>query len=189
MLVAAILGFLLRRFRNWRLTWQIAVNVSPTTQFQLADVLLWTTLIAAGLAAIRFLVTLDEDFSDQFLGIAVIVARSLGTVLTVLVASFAVRQYLRTGIATLVVLLLLGSMLSVTDIYTTFRQVSTGWTIPLSMSQYLILAAKEVLDAGGFVAAAAIQTLLNSLVLRALGCRLVRPLHRPAVPAGELRPA
>jgi uncharacterized membrane protein len=64
MLAPALVGFLLRHFRSWRLTWQPSLKLAPTKQFQIADALLWTTLVSAGLAAVRFLVSLDNGFPD-----------------------------------------------------------------------------------------------------------------------------
>ncbi|HEY2415578.1 MAG TPA: hypothetical protein VGI40_25270 [Pirellulaceae bacterium] len=184
MLAAAICGLMLRRFRGWRLTFQAATIIIPTTQFQIADALLWTTLISAGLAAVRFLASINA-FEDQLPELTLLTVRSLLAAICASVAAFSTRRRIRTGLWLSLTVLLIGAAFAVPDVYASAKWVFGRWMTPVAFWQFIGPATSELMKNEAFVVAVALSTLANCLVLRALGCRLLRPGSRggPSVAA------
>jgi hypothetical protein len=175
MLTAGWAGFVLRRMWSWRLTWQPIEGVSAKRQFQLGDAMLWMVVVAAALASMRFVVTLDQNFPEQFLEIAVWTALTTLAVLVSMTGSFGTGHWGRTILVTTSAVLLIGLAFSVPAAYTSARQIRGMNQMPTPTIDYVVAGAKEAGEHVVCAIAAALSTVMNCVALRALGCRLVRP--------------
>jgi hypothetical protein len=115
MLATALVTFMLRRMRGWRLTWSTAADATPTRQFQIADAMLWTLLVSGSLGAMKFLHTLDSEIGGPYLDSAVYIAESTALVLLAVMAAFARRWALKTSAATAGAVLLIGAIGGIPD--------------------------------------------------------------------------
>jgi len=117
MLTVSFMGFVLRRTRGWRLTWHQSVNHSAIHQFQIADGLLWMVVIGGALAAMRFVVSIEEDMRDQFLNISLMTVRMAAVVLAAMMTAFATTRRIRTVFLLVVFVTAIGVAFAVPDIY------------------------------------------------------------------------
>jgi hypothetical protein len=174
-LAVSLLGFVLRRTRGWRLTWQQITSSPVTSQFQVGDTLLWMIVLGGALAALRFLVTIDKDFPSQFLDIGLYGAKTTAVVLGAMLAAFTTRRRLSSLVLLSLFVVLIGAAFAVPDAWGNIQRMGTSATIPVTFYRYAVAWGQQTLKHEEFVIAAAVSGLVNCLALRALGCKLVRP--------------
>jgi len=183
MLAASLLAFVLRRTRNWRLTWWPPASDSPTRQFQIGDILLWMVLISGSLAAFKFIVSIDADFKDQILEISLLTARTTLIALAAMLAAFGRRNYLRTAVMLVMAVLFVGLIFSASEVYQAVQTLRSG-TRAVALTRYVRAATNKVMDHEVFAITAAFVIVVDCLVLRALGCQLCRPSKTNAISEG-----
>lgn len=164
----AVPGLITRQFRGWRLTWQPLERVLPRNQFRIADILLWTTLTAVGLAAIRFLATIEDGFRGQIFELTVIAATAFAATACGFIAAFASGRHARIYACAMAGTLALGALNALPDCYAAITQLGLAYSVFAEVGRQLMW--QETLPI-----TAAVGTAMNCLVLRSLGCRLVRP--------------
>jgi hypothetical protein len=191
MLAASCVAFILRRTWSWRLTWQDVKSAPAARQFALGDALLWMIVIGGSLAAIRFLISIDRDFPTQILDIALYTVKTAAVVVAAMLLVFSSRFQMRAVGIFVFVVLLIGAGFAVPDAYESVRQMRVmGTTRPLPTYRYLIAWANPTKKHEVYVIAAAVGAVANSLALRALGCKLIRPGQiSPRRPAQVSQPA
>jgi hypothetical protein len=181
MLTSAVLAFVLRRIRGWRMTWQsLPVGVSPGSQFQMSDALLWTTVIGGALASCRFMLTIDQTFTSQLRDLSIYTAKTTAVVIAAAVLAFAPKHQVRTAIWFTIIVALVGAVFAMPDVCNDVQRMRTTATLPAPFSEFAVAWGNQTLTHEAFAIAAALGTLANCLVLRALGCRLIRPSGRAA---------
>jgi len=164
MLAAGLIGLMFQRFRGWQLSWQPCLTNVSGRQFQISDIMIWTTLIAGALAAIKFLATFDEHLEDQFLELSLLTARTTVAVISGMLVAFAPVRAGRKALLISVVLAAATGLLSLSNAY------NTAWPVFVISS-----AIEEISHHEAFAFAAAIWSGAFCFVLRSLGCRFVRP--------------
>jgi len=174
LLASSCFAFVLRRTRSWRLTWQQIGNVHATRQFQIGDALLWMIVVSGSLAALRFLVSIDNDFPAQLLDISMYTVKTMMVVTGTMIVAFSTRRKIRGLVLITLVVLVIGALFAVPDAYENVQRMRGG-TPPTPFYRYVAAWANQTKKHEAFVIAAALGGLVNCLVLRALGCRLVRP--------------
>lgn len=175
LLITSCFGFLLRRIRSWRLTWQPVESTPATGQFQVGDTLLWMCIVSGALASVRFVVSIDKDFPAQFLDIGLYTVKTTMVVLGAMMGAFSTRGRLRLAVLVSLTVLLIGAAFAVPDAYENVRQIRAGVTIPVPFYRYAVAWGQQTLKHEEFVVTAAMIALANCLALLALGGKLVRP--------------
>jgi len=181
-LTTSLFASLLRRLRSWRLTWEEVTSVPATRQFQIVDALLWMMPICGALAAIRFLTSLDNNFPQQLWDLALFTLRTTAILLVVLVAAFASRWHVKGAILLILAVLLIGAALSVPDIIRDFYRLGFGTQNAGPPGRFVQIAIYEVTEHEAFAVAVMLGGLTNFLVLRILGCKLIRPGTAQPIP-------
>jgi len=180
LLVVYALLLPLRQLRGWRLTWDSSAEAAPTARFQIADVMIWMIPLSVALALPRGLAALGlSPMMELAVGTLIIGSILAPVVWPALVISFTTQRRNRKLACLAFWTLLYGSLPAATSVYQLYRQLqalSPGFVVP--WWRWLFEFAAPLL---AFVAAA-VLTVVNCLVLRALGTRLVRPTTKPTTP-------
>ena len=175
MLAAAFTGLMLRRFRGWQLTWQSSPHELPGRQFQISDVMIWTTLLAMALAAVKFLMMYDEHLSDQFLNLSMLAACITVAVTCGMIAAFVTSRVGRVVLLLSLTLVVETVLFSIPEICRLIQRSSPN----LLASSIL----GEISHRAVFAFAAAIWSAATFGALRCLGCEFIRPAARSEIPA------
>jgi hypothetical protein len=176
MLAVALLAFVLRRVWAWRLTWQpLQANALRGSQFQMSDALLWTTVAGGALASYRFMLTIDSDFTSQLRDLTIYAAKTAAVVFAATILAFSPKIHSRATIWFVIVVAMVGAVSAMPDAYDNFQRMRGVAIIPVPVHRFALAWGEQTLKHEAFCVAAAIAALANCLVLRALGCRLVRP--------------
>jgi len=175
MLVVSCVGFVLRRTRGWRLTWRSEVPANTIHQFQIADGLLWMIVIGGALAALRFVFSIEDSLQEQLLDISLMTTSIATVVLIAMMTAFTTSRQLRKVVVMIVVVTAIGIAFAVPDIYRGVQRARAVVTGPIAWSVYVSNAIGDGLGEPVFVWAAMSGALANCLVLRLIGCRLIRP--------------
>jgi len=175
MLTTSLFASLLRRLRSWRLTWEEVTSVPATRQFQIVDALLWMVPISGALAAIRFLTSLDDNFPHQLWDLVLFTIRTTTILLVVMVAAFATRWHVKGVIVLILAVLSIGAAFSVPDIFRDFHRLGFATQNAGPPGRFVQIAIYEVTEHEAFAVAVMLGGLTNLIVLRMLGCTLVRP--------------
>jgi hypothetical protein len=176
MLAVSWVGFILRRTRSWRLTWQHVEAIPAMHQYQIGDALLWMVVVGGSLAAIRFLMSIDSDFPSQILFLALYAVKTTAVVLVAMTLAFATRRKLRAAGLLVIAVLLIGALFAVPDAYENVRNMRAGaGATPVPTYRYAVAWGNQTLKHEACVIATTFCAVANCLVLRLLGGQLVRP--------------
>jgi hypothetical protein len=176
LLATSSVAFALRRMRGWRWTWKPVVFAAASGQFQINDVLLVMIVLGGALAAVRFLITIDSDFPSQILDISLYAVKTMAVALGAMLLAYSKRHRVRGAVLLMLAVLLIGAVFAIPDAYKSVPRVQIGvGTTSAPVWTYAVAWWKESLKQEAFVVGAAICGLVNSLALRALGGKLVRP--------------
>jgi hypothetical protein len=175
MLATSLLALVLRRTRSWRLTWWQVARLPPTQQFQAGDVLLWMIPIAGSLAAIRFMMSIDENFGDQLVEISLYTGRTAAIALVTMTTAFGTRRRLRSWLVLAMLVLIIGAVFAAPDAYSNIQRMRASANKSVPLARYATAAVNQMKTHEIFTIAAAVAGLTNCLILRWLGCKLIRP--------------
>jgi hypothetical protein len=175
MLATALTAFILRRMRGWRLTWDTTTVASPMRQFQIADAMLWMLLVSGAFGAMKFLHTIDSEIGGPYLDLAMYVAESTALVLLAVLAAFARRWSLKASAAAACAVVMIGAAGGIPDTWRHLDRWIRTATAPVPAMRLAESICRHVFEHGCGALSSFVATLLNCLVLRWLGCKLVRP--------------
>lgn len=175
MLAVSLVGFVLRRMRGWRLTWRASVQQLTIHQFQIADGLLWMVVIGGALAAMRFVVSIEEDFREQLVRISLLTARGAAIVLVAMVTAFSTARPMRNVIVLVSVVVAIGIAFAIPDVYRDLQSTWARVTGPIAWNVYLSNAINAGFGQIVLMLAVMSGALVNCLALRLTGCQLIRP--------------
>jgi hypothetical protein len=175
MLAVSFVGFVLRRTRGWRLTWRQSVQQSVIHQFQIADGLLWMVVIGGALAAMRFVISIEEGSRSQLVDISLLAARGGAVVLLSMMTALATARAIRAVVILLAVVVTIGIAFAIPDIYRNLQFTWARVTGPIAWNVYLSNGIQAGLGQLVLMLAAMSGALVNCLALRLTGCRLLRP--------------
>jgi hypothetical protein len=174
LLATSCIGLALRQLLGWRLTWAEVSSAPGVGQFQIRDVLLGMLILGGSMAALRFLISIDSDFPSQILDLSLFGLVAAVAALVAMRLAFSTERWLRKAIVSAAILLLTGALFAALGPHEAAWQMPAT-TLAASFYQFLFAWSRHLLAAELLVLAAALTVLLNCLVLRRLGCTLLRP--------------
>lgn len=180
MLASSWIGFVIRRLWNWRLTWEPGASLSAPRQFQIGDALLWMVIIGGSLGAIRFLMTINDDFLGQLREIIFYAAMTTSVTLAVMIYSFSHKKTWRSATLLVAIVLLLGIAVAIPDVYDNYQRMRAIATVRVPITRYAVAWFDETKRHEVCALAVAGAVIANCHSLRALGCRLQRPDQQTA---------